>query len=139
MTRLAAIFLLLATLGAQAQGVLNRGNSFEPDSLDPHFAGTTAESNIIGDLLEGLTAFDAAGKPMPGIAERWEISKDGLTWTFHLRQAQWSDGTPVTAGQGVILDVAMTDSPSLRLARPAAPPAGERRPAAPGRLAGASA
>ncbi len=97
MTRLALVFLLLATLGAQAQGVLNRGNSFEPDSLDPHFAGTTAESNIIGDLLVGLTTFDAAAKPIPGIAERWETTQDGLTWTFHLRKAQWSNGDPVTA------------------------------------------
>src|SRR5262249_1244893 len=44
---------------------------------------------------------DAAARPVPGIAERWETSPDGLTWTFHLRKARWSDGRPVTAGDFV--------------------------------------
>ena len=89
-------FLLLATpaLGAE----LKRGNGGEPDSLDPAFAGTQWEDNIVGDLMVGLTTLDAAARPVPGMAERWETSKDGLTWTFHLRQAQWSDGVAVTAG-----------------------------------------
>jgi oligopeptide transport system substrate-binding protein len=82
---------------AQAQGVLNRGNGAEPESLDPAFAGGAAEINILGDMMVGLTTLDAAAKPMPGIAERWETSKDGLTWTFHLRDARWSNGAPVTA------------------------------------------
>jgi oligopeptide transport system substrate-binding protein len=45
----------------------------------------------------GLTTEDAKGEPIPGAAERWETSTDGLTWTFHLRDHQWSDGEPVTA------------------------------------------
>src|SRR6185369_16116155 len=45
----------------------------------------------------GLTTLDAAARPIPGIAERWESSADGLTWTFHLRKAGWSDKKPVTA------------------------------------------
>lgn len=98
MTRFAlALVLALLSTQAGAQGVLHRGNGAEPDSLDPHFAGTTAESAIIGDLLEGLTTFDAGARIIPGVAERWEASKDGLAWTFHLRRAQWSNGDPVTA------------------------------------------
>jgi oligopeptide transport system substrate-binding protein len=93
---LLALFLA-ATLPAQAQTVLNRGNGSEPDSLDPAFATSQAELNILGDLMVGLTTLDARARPIPGIAERWEVSKDGLTWTFHLRKAQWSDGKPVTA------------------------------------------
>lgn len=96
---LAALLLLLAApaLGAE----LRRGNGGEPDSLDPAFAGTQWEDNIVGDLMVGLTTLNAAAKPMPGMAESWETTKDGLTWTFHLRKAQWSDGVPVTANDFV--------------------------------------
>jgi oligopeptide transport system substrate-binding protein len=96
--------LLLALLGigaARAEMVLNRGNGAEPDSLDPHFAGGTAEENIIADMLMGLTTLDAAARPIPGAAERWDVSADGLTWTFHLRDHTWSDGVKVTAGDFV--------------------------------------
>ena len=91
------IFLLLAALPARAETVLNRGNGAEPDSLDPAFAGSSMETNILGDMMVGLTTLDATARPIPGIAERWEISADRLTWTFHLRKARWSDGRPVTA------------------------------------------
>ncbi len=97
MKNLALACLLLASLPAQAASVLNRGGGAEPESLDPAFAGSAAEINILGDLMVGLTTLDAAARPIPGIAERWETSPDGLTWTFHLRKARWSDGKPVTA------------------------------------------
>ncbi len=92
-----ALLLLLAATGARAETVLNRGNGAEPDTLDPAFAGTTAEANILGDMMVGLTTLDAAARPIPGIADHWETSRDGLTWTFHLRAARWSDGSKVTA------------------------------------------
>ena len=94
---LLALPILLAATGAQGQAVLNRGNGAEPDSLDPAFANTTAETNILGDMMVGLTTLDAAARPIPGIADHWETSRDGLTWTFHLRAARWSDGSRVTA------------------------------------------
>jgi oligopeptide transport system substrate-binding protein len=90
--------LLLAALPAQAQSVLNRGNGAEPESLDPAHAGSIMEANILGDMMVELTTLDTAARPIPGIAERWETSKDGLTWTFHLRKARWSNGAVVTAG-----------------------------------------
>jgi oligopeptide transport system substrate-binding protein len=93
----ALLLLLAATGAAQAETVLNRGNGSEPDSLDPAFAGSTAETNILGDMMVGLTTLDAAARPIPGIAQGWETSADGLTWTFHLRPAQWSDGAKLTA------------------------------------------
>jgi oligopeptide transport system substrate-binding protein len=96
---LAAVLIAFSLPAAAA--TLNRGNGGEPDSLDPAFAGTQWEDNIVGDLMVGLTTLDAAARPIPGMAERWEVSKDGLTWTFALRRAQWSDGTPVTAGDFV--------------------------------------
>jgi oligopeptide transport system substrate-binding protein len=49
----------------------------------------------------GLTTHDPACKAIPGMATHWETSGDGLIWTFHLREALWSDGVPVTAGDFV--------------------------------------
>lgn len=92
-----AIFAALFVTAARAQSVLNRGNGSEPKSLDPAFVDTAAESNVLGDILVGLTTLDAAARPIPGVAERWNISPDGRTWTFHLRKSLWSDGRPVTA------------------------------------------
>lgn len=76
---------------------LHRGNNAEPLSLDPHRATGTWENNIIGDMFIGLYTEDASGNPVPGMAESFEVSEDGLTWTFTLREASWSDGQPVTA------------------------------------------
>ena len=53
-----------------------------------------AEENILGDLMVGLTTLDTAARPIPGMAESWTVSPDGKLWTFHLRHALWSDGTP---------------------------------------------
>lgn len=81
-----------------SQGIVfNRGNGAEPKSLDPALIDGIWESQIDGDLIVGLTTEDAAAKPIPGAAESWEPSPDGLTWTFHLREHVWSDGVPVTA------------------------------------------
>jgi len=49
-------------------------------------------------LFEGLTIYDPkTSKAVPGLAEKWDISPDGKTVTFHLRKSTWSDGTPLTA------------------------------------------
>lgn len=77
--------------------LLHRGNGAEPLSLDPHHVAGNWELNIVGDLMVGLTTEDANANPIPGAAERWEQSEDGTSWTFHLRDHQWSDGMPVTA------------------------------------------
>jgi oligopeptide transport system substrate-binding protein len=87
--------------GSSGEVVLRRGNSGEPSSLDPHFSTATNEDAVISDMLIGLTTADAQGQTIPGAAERWETSADGKTWTFHLREHQWSDGTPVTANDFV--------------------------------------
>ena len=71
----------------------------EPADLDPARATLPDEFFIIRALSEGLaTPTPDGGPPLPAAAERWEISGDGLTWTFHLRRgATWSNGSPVTA------------------------------------------
>ena len=80
---------------------LLRGNAAEPETLDPTQSSGTQESEIMGDLMIGLTTHDPACKAIPGMATHWETSGDGLIWTYHLREALWSDGVPVTAGDFV--------------------------------------
>ena len=78
--------------------VLNRGNNGDPESLDPHKTSTVTEANILRGLFNGLVAQDAKAELVPGAAESWEMSDDGMTYTFKLRAgAVWSDGSPVTA------------------------------------------
>lgn len=81
------------------EGVLYRGNASEPESLDPYLVRGAVEWTIVGGLFEGLVVADMVTlEPKPGVAERWEVSADGLVYTFHLRaNAKWSDGTAVTA------------------------------------------
>ncbi len=78
--------------------VLRRGNGEEPQTLDPHRAVGVPSSHILRDLFEGLTTKSPDGKIIPGAAIRWNISRDGRTYTFYLdRQARWSNGEPITA------------------------------------------
>lgn len=77
---------------------LHRGNGLEPESLDPHRARGVETFSILRDLYEGLIAEAADGALIPGVAESWRVSDDGLTWTFELRAgARWSNGEPVVA------------------------------------------
>ncbi|HJW40777.1 MAG TPA: peptide ABC transporter substrate-binding protein [Rhizomicrobium sp.] len=92
-----AALCVFTTAPSGALTVLNRGNGAEIKSLDPHFVDGLQESEIEGDILIGLLTMDAAGRPIPGAATHWEISPDGRTWTFHLRDHLWSDGRQVTA------------------------------------------
>ncbi|WP_397403544.1 peptide ABC transporter substrate-binding protein [Phenylobacterium sp.] len=76
---------------------LRAGNGVEVLSLDPHKVSGVGDHRVLLDSMVGLTMADASDKVAPGAAERWETSADGLTWTFYLRDAVWSDGVPVTA------------------------------------------
>jgi oligopeptide transport system substrate-binding protein len=83
---------------APGSKILRVGNGSEPKELDPHVVTGVQEHKIITALLEGLVTYSETGDIAPGVAERWEISDDGLTYTFHLRaDAKWSNGEPVTA------------------------------------------
>lgn len=85
-----------------AKQELVRNNGAEVQSLDPHKVEGVPESNVIRDLLEGLTDTSPKdGSVIPGVAESWE-NKDFTVWTFHLRKdAKWSNGQPVTAADFV--------------------------------------
>ena len=79
--------------------IFHMGNYAEPADLDPQVAIGDPESHIFKALFEGLVAADGKDlHPIPGVAERWEISPDGKIYTFLLRAgAVWSDGEPLTA------------------------------------------
>jgi oligopeptide transport system substrate-binding protein len=82
--------------------VLKRGNGAEPLTLDPHLAVSLPSLNILRDLFEGLVGTAPDGTPVPGVAESWDTSGDGLSWRFALRSdARWSNGEPVIAGDFV--------------------------------------
>jgi oligopeptide transport system substrate-binding protein len=73
-------------------------NGAEPESFDPAIVTDQVGMRISSALFEGLCRIDQAGKPEPGMAERWDISADRKDYTFHLRPtATWSNGDPVTA------------------------------------------
>ena len=73
----------------------------EPPSLHPQLATDTTSGAILMNVFEGLTRLNDDSKPEAAIAESWEISDDQLTYTFKLREAQWSNGDPVVAGDFV--------------------------------------
>jgi oligopeptide transport system substrate-binding protein len=81
------------------EGVLHWGNATEPQSLDPHIATGVPEHKIITALMEGLVLKDSTTlEPIPGVAQSWDISDDGLVYTFYLRKnARWSNGDPLYA------------------------------------------
>ena len=81
--------------------VLRIGSPGDPQTLDPHRYTLNLEEHILKDMFLGLTAMDARGAIVPGSAKSWDVSSDGLTWTFHLRENSWSDGTPVRASDFV--------------------------------------
>jgi oligopeptide transport system substrate-binding protein len=84
---------------AAREGILLIGNGTEPKGLDPHLVTGVPEGHIIGALMEGLIARHPTNdlEPEPGMAESWEHNEDFSVWTFHLREARWSNGDPVLA------------------------------------------
>jgi oligopeptide transport system substrate-binding protein len=78
-------------------------NGAEPESLDPAIVTGIPEMRITKALFDGLTRLDGqTARPAPALAERWDISSDGRSYTFHLRtNAVWSTGEPITAADVV--------------------------------------
>ena len=82
--------------------VLQRAIPTDPESLDQHQARSTQAADVLRDIAEGLVGFSPDGELRPAAAERWEISEDGLSYTFYLRpDARWSNGDAVTASHFV--------------------------------------
>ena len=94
--------MLFTCLGAFAEDqYLSVMLSTNVMSLDTNLATDGESFEVIADCIDGLTQMDADGAAIPAIAESYDISEDGKTYTFHLRDAQWQNGTPVTANDFV--------------------------------------
>ncbi len=111
--RLAIMLLLGAIAGyfyfstplatRDGETVLHRGNSAEPESLDPHKARSTQAADVIRDIGEGLVAYSSTGELVAAAAVSWKISEDARQYDFWLRpEARWSNGDSVTAEQFVV-------------------------------------
>jgi peptide/nickel transport system substrate-binding protein len=101
------VFLLLASLATSAfaqgddpayGGTLRAAWQAAWESLDPHTASTEASFQVLNNVLETLTFFDDDMNLIPWLAETWDQSEDGLTWTFKLREGvMFSNGREMTA------------------------------------------
>jgi oligopeptide transport system substrate-binding protein len=100
MLNVAGLLLVLAAV-AQEAGPLRVAWDY-PETGDPQRAALPGDRRLTTALFEGLTTFAADGvTPEPGMAASWKEGEDRKTWTFRLREATWSDGSPVTAGDFV--------------------------------------
>ncbi|KON85733.1 cytochrome C [Sporosarcina globispora] len=85
-----------------AEKVLYLNNGQEPTSFDPPIGFDSVSWGALNNLMEGLTRLGQDHEPEAAIAEKWNISEDGKTYTFQIREnAKWSNGDPVTAGDFV--------------------------------------
>lgn len=107
LTAALSISLSLTGCGGRAPtakgNILHISNGTEVSDLDPQTVTGRPESIVIRSLMEGLVGQDPKTlNPVPGQAERWDISEDGTVYTFYLRKdAKWSNGDPVTANDWV--------------------------------------
>jgi len=108
--RTLGLFLILAVAAAcggteepvGAPDTLQRGVPSDPETLDQHKSRSIQAADIIRDLGEGLVGYSATGELIPAAAESWDVSEDGLKYTFHLRGGlRWSNGEEVTANHFV--------------------------------------
>ena len=95
---LALFALLFAGCGKNSAGTIRASLSSDPETLDPRKITETEGHMIANQIYEGLVTFNDKDEVVPACAEKWEISADGLTYTFHLRPGmKWSNGDPLTA------------------------------------------
>ena len=88
----------LADVSEQPSGVFNRLWS-DPPTLDPHLTSDTTSAGVVVEIFGGLVGFDTNLQLIPDLADSWDVSTDGLTYTFKIREnAAFHDGTKVTAG-----------------------------------------
>ncbi len=94
-----ALLLLAGCSGAEPKPDLVIINGPDPETLDPALGTGVEDLRVIETLFEGLARLDpVTGHPIPGLAEKWEMSPDGCVYTFHLRDnLQWAPGQPITA------------------------------------------
>ena len=105
MKKLLSLLIVVAVLASCAATVSFADNdnylgvmlSTNVMSLDTNLATDGESFEVIADCIDGLMQMDADGAAIPAIAESYDVSEDGTVYTFHLRDAQWANGTEVTA------------------------------------------
>ena len=103
--RIRLILLVLATLACrggesapQRRSIVDSRDTYDPRSLDPALSTDVPTGRAVSYVFDGLTRFTPDARVEPGLAERWDISPNGLTYTFHLRPGvKFHDGTPFSA------------------------------------------
>src|SRR6056297_1847218 len=106
---LASLALAQPTMG----GVLRVGMQTDPVGLDPHITNATSTRNMLENVYDTLVMFDSSLQIVPGLAESWTASDDGLTWTFTLRGGvTFHDGTPLTASD-VVFSIQRIGDPAI--------------------------
>ena len=91
--------LTLGTTMAEAAGVLTIGRREDSTTFDPIKSAQNVDNWVFSNVFDVLVRVDKTGTKLePGLAESWTISEDGLTYTFKIRDAKFSDGSPITAG-----------------------------------------
>jgi peptide/nickel transport system substrate-binding protein len=90
--------IIIGTTGTAEAKVLNFALSGNPDTLDPHKTSGTLTFQTLKSIYDTLAEPDMNGKIIPALAEKWEVSGDALTWTFHLRKGVvFHNGDALTA------------------------------------------
>ena len=102
----AAASLILAAISAAGCQRADRGETKvvvigdPPKIVDPSSGPLTEpQSVLLANVAQGLVRFDASGQIVPGLAERWNVTDDGLSYIFRLQTAEWPDGRRITAQQ----------------------------------------
>ncbi|TCU15944.1 ABC transporter substrate-binding protein [Rhizobium sullae] len=91
--------LTLSASYADAAGVLTIGRREDSTTFDPIKTAQNIDNWVFSNVYDVLIRVDKTGTKLePGLAESWTVSDDGLTYTFKIRDAKFSDGSPLTAG-----------------------------------------
>src|SRR5215210_6640509 len=84
--------------GTDRRTLVDSRDNYDPRSLDPALSTDVPTGRAVGYLFDGLTRFSPDAKVEPGLATHWDVTPDGLTYTFHLRSGiKFHDGSPMTA------------------------------------------
>ena len=96
---LLATLLLPAASMADAEQVFRFAVTDDPDSFDPGYTLNSFAGPVFYNCFVGLVRYNTQSELVPGAAKDWDVSDDGLVFTFHLNEGmKWSNGLPVTAG-----------------------------------------
>jgi peptide/nickel transport system substrate-binding protein len=99
LVRATALAFSLGSLGAAvaAETVVVVAVQADPEHLNPGITTASHTHAVSNSLFNGLVGRDRDNRPVPDLAERWTVSPDGTAYTFHLAEARWHDGRPVTS------------------------------------------